>query len=113
LIKETIKYSEKWRWEWVSMDQLVFDAVGVSIFDALWILLPTALFVAFGWRMVTWLGKQYPKEAAYGEEYPKWLQPPSETNPGTVPPHWAVIRGGKRASRVRIRRKMRRRHDSL
>ncbi len=94
------------------MDQLVLDAVGVSIFDALWILLPTALFVAFGWRMITWLSKEYPKEVAYGEEYPQWLQPPSETNPGTVPPEWAVIRGGQRGRGVRIRRKIPRRHES-
>ncbi len=89
------------------MDALVLDAVGVSIFDALWILIPTVLFVIFGWQMVKWLGKDFPKEAAYGDEYPKWLQPPSEGNSGTIPPEWAVIRGGKHGPRLmaRARRK--------
>ncbi|OLZ08194.1 hypothetical protein [Sulfobacillus thermosulfidooxidans] len=96
------------------MDTLVLDAVGVSVLDALWILIPTGLFIGFGWWMVKWLGKEFPKEVAYGEEYPKWLQPPSETNSGTIPPHWAVIRGGKRGHKMapRPRRKMERHHSS-
>lgn len=84
------------------MDTVVLNAVGVDVGDALWILIPTGLFIGFGWWMVRWLGNGS-KESAYGDEYPKWLQPPSEDGPRTLPPKWAVIRGGKRNTAVAVR----------
>ncbi|AUW93331.1 hypothetical protein [Sulfobacillus sp. hq2] len=95
------------------MGTVVLSAVGVDVGDALWILIPTAMFVSFGWWMLKWLGNG-PKESAYGDEYPKWLQPPSEDRPRTLPPTWAVIRGGKRntAVTVRPRRKTESHHSS-
>ncbi len=85
------------------MDTVVLNAVGVDVADALWILIPTGLFIGFGWWMVRWLGNGS-KESAYGDEYPKWLQPPSEDDgPRALPPKWAVIRGGKRNTAVAVR----------
>ncbi len=96
------------------MNTEILSAAGVDVLDSLWILIPTVLFVALAWWMVKWLGKELPKESAYGDEYPKWLQPPTEDSARTLPPEWTVIRGGKRDTvvHVRTRHKSERHHSS-